>query len=913
MIPYYATRFFCCFFCCFLYVSSTAQTLLTQPVSANYNGMTTANALYDLEQKLFIRCFYPEKALNDALLSDAVFEKVPLAKILEKILLTQRLSYIVYDASNIIIASPEVLNLPITQAFLEQKASLAMPQNADFRAIGDPAAAVVATQATIKGRITDGANDKPLIGVIVRVDGLDNLGEVTDADGAFTLPIPIGTQHLSVQLTGYLPAYESLRIYGDGRLDIQLFQTTVNLNTITIRDAAQRNVRSAQMGVSELSIKQIKQLPAFLGEADVVKTLLTLPGVTTVGEGASGFNVRGGNIDQNLILQDGAAIFNPSHVLGLFSSFNPDAVRKVTLYKGQIPAQFGGRTASVLDVRLKDPNTEHWRMEGGIGLVSTKLMLEGPIVKDRTSVMLGARTTYSTWFLRQLSDIKLKNSAADFYDLTLKIYQKIGQNGSSISLSAYRSNDNFQYSDRFGYGWTTQTGALAWNHFINPKTVLNVGLIYGDNQSRFNDRTDFLPANISNGLTYAKAKINLASEPLPKHNLQTGIEAVRTWTSPEIFERDLNGILQRERVEPQGAGQEIALYANDEFELSKQLSLSVGLRQTFYQQIGKGRVYQYVANQPRIVENIIDSTVYADGATMQTYGGFEPRLSLSYTLNADASLKVSYNRLYQFVQLLSNTSAATPVDIWQVSNTFVKPQSADNFSLGYFANFQQKAWETSLEVYYKKIDNLVEYKDFAQLLRNPHIETELLNAEGRAYGAELYLKRNKGDLTGWCSYAYSRTFRRAQGSATEPSINDGAWYPANFDKPHNLNIALNWLFRKTQSLAVNFTYSTGRPLTAPIGSYNLGNTNQGVYFDYALRNTDRIGDYHRLDVSYTITRGAVRVKRYKSSLTFAVYNLYGRRNPFSIFFKRIENDLNTAFQLSVLGSALPSVSYNFQF
>ena len=890
-------------------LSLSAQNILETPISGSFRGKTTTQFLDFLEAQHDVRFYYKKNALPDIPLSIEPFLNQKMGDVLKSVLNKNGLDLVLYDNYAIVIATEAELKADISKEYLERKQSLAATDFTDAMTVGNPDIISRKEKVLVKGKVIDGGNDKVVIGAIVAVES-QKVATITDVEGNFDLELPIGVHDIEVKMPGFVSGYQHLKIFGDGTLTLKVYQRSIDLQEVVIRDAAKRNVENAATGVTELTIKQIKQLPSLMGEADVLKSLLTLPGVSNVGEGSSGYNVRGGNIDQNLILQDGAFILNPSHVLGLFSSFNPDAIKKVTLYKGHIPAQFGGRTSSVLDIKLKEGNMEKWSGFGGVGPISAKGLFEGPILKGKTSLLIGGRATYSDWVLKQIQDPNLNKSEASFYDANVKLTQKIGDKG-IVNLSFYRSFDKFRYSDQFGYGWTTTTGTLSWNQLYSDKFSSNLSFVYGDSENNFTYNDIITEGYLTNGLRYGRGKLNFTWQALKKHSLNFGGESNTYFSKPETYEQKAEGRVNLNEQVEKSKGQELAFYLNDDIEITDWLSASVGVRQTFYRNFGEETVNRYAEGLPRQAVNILDSTVFRSGETIKTYSGFEPRVSLAFILNKETSIKLSYNRLYQFVHLVSNTAAATPVDIWQLSNSFIAPQKADNFSIGLFKNFKENAWETSLELYYKTLDNLVEYKDFAKLLRNKHVETELIASKGRAYGAEIFIKRNKGALTGYFSYAYSRSLRQAEGQFEDEIINGGSWFPSNFDKPHNLNLVLNWQLRKTMALSINFVYSSGRPVTAPVSNYFLGEG--GVFLNFSDRNAYTIPDYHRMDLSYTITRSAVRSKRFKGSLTFSVYNIYFRRNAFSVFFKRDLNKPSTAYQLAVLGTALPAVTYNFQF
>lgn len=763
-------------------------------------------------------------------------------------------------------------------------------------------------KALVRGMLMNGNTDSAVANIILKFIDLDTLVK-TNRYGLFELNIPVGIHTLTIEADDFQPMQRSIKVYSDGNIIIKLFENSLMLPEVVIGGSAQQRLENAQAGQSMMTVKEIKRLPTLLGEVDVLKALLTLPGVSNTGEVGSGYNVRGGNIDQNLILQDGVFYLNPSHVLGLFSAFNPDAIKNVTLFKGNVPAQYGGRTASVLDIKLKDPDDQKWSVFGGIGPISSKLFIEGPIVKDKTSFFVGTRFTYSDWVLKLVRDPNLKSSSAGFYDLNFKLFHRLSTT-STLQFSGYQSKDDFNYAHQFGYGWRTRSYSATFTQQLKNQMLLSGALIYSQSKNDFNDQTTPVSNLLQNGLTYYKSKWNLAWQPLRNHTINAGLEAIRYIPLPQSFQSASGQDVTNESV-AQSKGDEAALYINDEFSLQSHLKLSLGFRFSAYRNIGTEKVYQYQQGLPRTAQNTIGSQVYADGETIKWYHGSEPRASIAYLLSDHSSVKMSYNRLYQYIHLISNTAAATPVDLWQMSNSFLAPQRADNFSIGFFKNLNNNEWETSVEVYYKKLADLVEYKDFAKLLRNDHLETELFPVKGKSYGAELFVKRLKNNPTGYISYTWSRSLRQSPGIFPDEVINHGNWYASNFDKPHNLNIVFDLQLRKTMFFSANFVYSTGRPQTTPISEFYLGDG--GIFLNYSQRNSIRIPDYHRLDLSYTITRGAIRKQKNKGSLTLAVYNFYARKNAFSVFYRRSPNEPLVAYKLAVLGTALPSITYNFQF
>lgn len=878
-------------------------------ISSEYTNRSLEEMLQDIEHQYPIDFYYNPQWLS-AKKYTIQFDKIPLSEVLSALLEDTGLSYIRYSTYAIIIARENELTKTFSRDYFVAKQLNADKDQTttDFLILGDSALSNPGEKVIISGTITDAVTAETLTGAVVYVEAL-NLAATADAQGVFRLSIPVGSYAAEVQLLGYETFRKNIKVLSDVPWNIRIEPEAFELEEVVVQEKADdSNIRSVQMGLTKLSPKQIEQLPAFLGEADVIKSILTLPGVSTVGEGASGFNVRGGNIDQNLIMQDEALIFNSSHVLGLFSVFNPDAIQEVTLYKGNIPAQYGGRLSSVLDVSQKDGNFETFTGKGGIGIVASRLVLEGPIIKDKTAFLIGGRSSYSDWVLNLMRNPDLQKSSAFFYDLNARISHRLN-NKSSVALSWYQSYDNFRFSDQFGYSWKTYMGSLSWKQIISSLVSSSFSAVYGNIENASYDPEGNDAFTLSNGPRYYKLKQNFFFTP-DKHNVNAGIEWIRYDARPESIEKRGDFSTVAPQMVDKDDGQELGIYINDEFELNHRISFSLGLRYSLYQQLGPSTVYTYEPGLPRRIENVMDSTVFSKGKIIQHYHGWEPRFSMKIGLSPSSSVKVSYNRLYQYIHLISNTTAAVPVDIWQVSTSYIPPQAADNFSIGYFKNFSNNTWETSVEVYYRNISSLVEYKDLPDLLLNPHIETELLTGIGKAYGGELSVVRNTGRWTGQLAYTYSRTFSKVTGKSVEETINKGEWFPSNFDKPHNMNLALNCDINSTNRLALNFTYSTGRPITAPVANYFLGST---VVPHYSERNQFRIPDYHRLDFSYTLLSKRVKRSKYKSSFTFTLYNVYGRKNAFSVFFKRDLNSTANAYKLSILGSTFPAITYNFEF
>ncbi len=773
--------------------------------------------------------------------------------------------------------------------------------------------------AVIVGQVSNARTGVGLPGATLRIWNM-NKGAVTDGKGRFLLLLPKGKYQITVQYVGMQSTQQRINLVGDGTLNFRLNEKVVNLDQVVIEsENADRNLKGVSTGVSKLAIREIKDIPTFLGEVDVIKSLQFLPGVTSVGDGASGFNVRGGRSDQNLILQNGAQMFNSSHVLGFFSVFNPDATERFTLYKGHIPAQFGGRISSVLDVKMKEGNTEQLAVSGGLGVVASRLVVETPLFDGKTTLLVGGRASYSDWILTRVKDLDVRDSKARFYDVNGNIVHRIGENN-KIALGFYRSNDFFRFSQDFGFTWDTQLINLKWTSSLSPNLLSTLTLVDGDYNSSLFDPSGADAVELENGLKYYQIKENLLITSLKNHNINAGLELVFYDGKPEISSPfNNNSSILSTRIAKE-KGREMSLFINDEYNLNDKLSISFGLRYSLFQNIGPYAVFQYDNSGQRNLNTLVDTVAYNKGDIIKQYQGISPRLSARYQWHKTSSIKLSYNRMRQYIHSLSNTTSPTPVDLWQLSNTYIPPLVADNFSIGLFKNFDENKWESSIEFYYKDINNFIEYKNFAQLLLNNHLETELLTGIGRSYGAEIFLKKLTGKLTGWLSYTYSKTEVKVIGNGPEETLNNGEWFPSNYDKTHSLSIVSKVKIGKKSSFNANFTYNTGRPISAIISTYKVGST---AVPQFSERNKYRIPDYYRFDISFTIAENIwkhrigrdLKARRYKDSFTFSIFNLLARKNAYSVFFVLPDEFYLTPqpHKLSVLGAAFPSITYNFKF
>ncbi len=698
-------------------------------------------------------------------------------------------------------------------------------------------------------------------------------------------------------------------LYADGKLDVEMEDDVIALKEVVIEAEKDVNVSGMQMGQQRVDIKTIRQVPTALGEADLLRVILTLPGVKSVGESSTGLNVRGGATDQNLILYNDAPIYNTSHLFGFFSAFNPDVIKSAELYKSGIPSRFGGRLSSVLDVQTRDGNKKKLVGSGGIGLLTGRLTLEGPLIKEKTSFIIGGRSTYSDWLLKQLPNSSFNNSRASFYDLNLHVTHDVNEKN-TLYLTGYLSKDNFRLNSDTTYQYQNQTATLKWKHIVNNKLYsVFTGSYSGYKYSVSSEKNPVNAYQLNFALSQSQVKADFNYFPSNQHAVDFGISSTYYKLSPGNFQPRGRESLILPDVVPSEQGIENAVYIGDKFDITDQLSISGGLRYSAYTYLGAKSVFQYAPGLPRTVNTITDTLTYGNNQAIQTYHGPEYRLSLRYALSRTASIKASFNRMRQYIQMLSNTTVIAPTDIWKLSDPNIKPQIGDQYALGFYRNNRTNTIETSVEVYYKTMQNLLDYRSGAVLFLNQHIETDVVNAQGKAYGIEFLVKKTTGKLNGWLSYTYARTLLRTNGLNNTEIINQGAYYPSNYDKPHDFTMIGNYKINRRFSLSLNFTYSTGRPITLPVSKYTLDGAQRLLYSE---RNQYRIPDYYRADFAMNI-EGNHKVKKLAhSSWTIAVYNLTGRRNVYSVYFKS-ENGYINGYKLSIFGQPIPSVTYNFRF
>ncbi len=761
--------------------------------------------------------------------------------------------------------------------------------------------------ATLAGYVKDIKSGEAVIGASIKVVD-SKIGIATDQFGYYSITLPRGRQTLSIRGLGMRDTRRQIMLYNNGKLNIEMQEQITSLKEVGISAEKVANVRSGELGVNRLDIKTIKQVPAVFGEADVLRVILTLPGVQSVGEATTGFNVRGGAADQNLILLNDATIYNPAHFFGFFSAFNPDIVKDVQLYKSSIPEKFGGRLSSVLDVTDREGNKKTFTGSAGIGLLTSRLNIEGPIIKDKTSFIFGGRTTYSDWLLKLLPE-DYKHSQASFYDLNLDISHQVNDKN-NLYITSYLSSDRFRLNSDTAYAYSNRNINIKWKHNFSNKfySVFTAGTDHYD-YSTSSSQNPVNAYKLGFDINQTNFKADFTYYVNPKNTIDFGLNSILYKLNPGNFEPNGSQSLVAPNTIPAERALESALYLGDKYDITPDLLVSFGLRYSLYNYLGPQTVNYYAPNLPRESVNLVDSTTYKKNQVINTYHGPEVRASVRYNLGDNSSIKAGYNTLRQYIHLLSNTTAISPTDVWKLSDPNIKPQYGDQVSLGLYHNAKANTIELSAEVYYKRLKDYLDYKSGATLVLNHHVETDVINTEGKAYGAEFLIRKTAGKLNGWMSYTYSRTFLKQDDPNAGDLINKGNYYPANFDKPHNFNFTGNYRLSHRFSVSLNATYSTGRPITLPIAKYQYAGAERVLYSD---RNQYRIPDYFRTDFSMNIEGNHKVHQRTHNSFTIGVYNLTGRQNAYSTYFTAEGGAIN-GYQLSIFARPIPFVNYNIRF
>ena len=767
---------------------------------------------------------------------------------------------------------------------------------------------------TVSGTVKEAKNGETAFGASVFLKGT-NIGSISNEYGFFSITAPKGTYTLVVSYMGFEDMSQEITLNQSQKVNFEIIEQSTQLDAVVVvaEETERASLKKPEMSVSKLNIKTVKQMPVVFGEVDIIKSLQMLPGVTKNGEGSGGFHVRGGAVDQNLVLLDEAIIYNTSHMLGFFSVFNADAIKDIKLYKGGIPARFGGRTSSVLDVRQKDGNSKNFSFTGGVGLISSRLAVEGPLFNSKGSFLIAGRSSYINLFLKAAN----KENRLGFYDLNLKTNYSLNDNN-KLYLSGYFGRDSFKFGKSFKSSYGNATGNLRWNHIFNDRLFSNLSLIYSKYDYDLeitDDEFDWI-SSINN----YNVKYDLKYYASDRFKLDFGISGIYYdfdpgQVRPTSATSPVNPlVLDRKKAFESG------LYVNAEHKITDKLAVQYGLRYSGFRRLGGQAIENYANNQPVVYNSTlgiyqrgteIGETVYKKGETIKDFGNIEPRASLAYQLNESSSVKAGYSRVAQYIHLLSNTTSVTPLDVWTTSGKYIKPQLSNQYALGYFRNFNDKKYSMEIEGYYKTTDNRIDYIDGANLIGQNTIETEILNGEARAYGLEFLIRKNEGRFTGWVSYTLAKAEQRTLGgTAGGPGINKGNWYNSSFDRTHDFSITGAYELNDKWVFGGNLVFQTGRPVTYPNGQYEY--EGQSIA-SFSERNSDRLSAYHRLDISATYKPNRKPNTRWKGEWVFGIYNAYNRKNAASVSFTQNQDlGINEATRTAIFGM-VPSVTYNFKF
>jgi hypothetical protein len=879
-------------------------------ITASFSGVPTVTVLNYLEEKGGVQFFYKEEWFA----GDSVTVRFANHKVSEAVdLMFSRKPY-TYRVLN----GDRFVLLPRAQVAMLAGQMPNYSNNGsdeEFSIVGNVAEIGKHKTASVTGKVTDGKSGEPVIGATIQIQNLQQ-GVVTNTQGDYKLLIAPGLYTLIVSSVGYETSQFNIKVISNGEFKMELFDKSVRFDDIVIYgQRLDKNVSSHQMSMVELNIHEIGQLPSVAGGRDILKGLTIMPGVKSIGEFSSGINVRGGGEDQNLYLVNSAPLFYTAHVFGLVSVINPDAVDKLTLYKGHIPASYGERVSSVIDIKTADTAPKKFTAKGGVGIYDSRLMFSVPVVKDKVFFDIGARASYSGWLLDMMKDYDLKNSKAGFYDVNSSLHLNLGK--SHLSVSGYYGSDEFRFSSYVKYQYQNKLASLNWKYLHNSNLASYVTLAYSNyNVDKDAINTATKKSRLNSQIQYSSFKYRIQYGGFQKHNIEAGISCNRYDIAPgKVAPLDTVSLVHSASIDKE-QGYEGAVFVNDEFSLSNRILINIGLRYSGYAAMGPGHVAQYLPNMPIDTVNIDGYADYGKKDIIKFYSGLEPRISMRIKLNDESSLKMSYNRNVQYLSLISYSSVSTPSDIWKLAGAYIRPLIADQFAVGFYRNLLNNTIEGSIEVYYKGLRNVIDYMDGASLEMNNHIETELTGANGRNYGFEIMIRKNTGQVDGWISYTYSRSLRKTFSSYSDKKINNNEYYPSSYDRPHDFSMIANFHLNKRIIFSGNFSYSTGRPITLPESFYDLGNDQVALYSE---KNKYRIPPYHRLDLTMTMNESLRLHKKWKGYWSFSILNVYGRKNPYTIYYKQeVPNASNNyerfnLYKLYLIGRPVPTLTYTFIF
>ena len=899
-----------------LYLSFNLAAQEKYKISSNYKDVPFTDFVSGVESILPVKFFYMDEWVKDLKIGDYP-DCTSLSCVMDNLLMETTLYYYIDRSGNVVITNNYAVK--ITATTVEKNNKFLPPTDYSSSAenqrtagntsveIGNPAEKNKPGNVIISGYITNKDTKEPVPGVTLFIQNLA-AGTISNEYGFYTLTLPRGIHLLQFSFMGMREKMVNLNLYGTGELNVDMNSVMIPLKETVVSAQKSVTLQRFEVGAEKINITSFKLLPTSMGESDIIKSVLLIPGVQSVGEGSAGFNVRGGSADQNLILLYGTPIYNSSHFFGFFSAVNSDIIKDVTLYKGGIPSRYGGRISSVLDIVSREGNRKEFAGNAGISPITTHISVEGPIIKDTLTYILTARTTYSNWIFGLIRDPALHKSRASFYDLNGKITYDLNKNN-KIDFSAYTSHDAFRFNSDTVYSYNNNIFAVKWRHFFNSRFFSSLSV--NNSSYNYDITSQYLPSEafmLSHKINSSGLKTDF-NWFLGRNEINFGLDLTRYSISPGSYLPLSNSSLVIPRTIEKERAWEGALYIDDKLLLTDFLSVNIGMRMSSFFSLGPQSVMIYNPEQSKSKSTVIDTLNFKPGEITSKYAGPEFRVSLNFRISDKNSFKINYNRTRQYIHLLSNSTSISPTDTWKLSDYYLKPQIGDQVALGFYEMLFKNNFEVSAEIYYKEIKNMVDFKGGTNLIMDENIEKDIVNVRGKAYGLELVLKKTEGKIRYSIGYTYSRTFVKSLSAFSDEIINSGKWFPANFDKPNDLVVTFNYLFSRRLSFSSNYTWSTGRPITYPIATYRVGDKLMVTYSD---RNEYRIPDYSRLDLSLRVSGNLKSHKIAHPYWTFSVYNVLGRQNVYSIYFKK-EGDMVKGYKLSVFGRAIPSVTFSFDF
>jgi len=885
-------------------------------ISTNYKDISFIDFVTGVESILPVKFYYKDDWVKDLKLGDYP-DCTTLSCIMDNVFKGTTLYYYIDDFGNVVITKNYTVRISNkttekNNKFLPPSEYNSTGENQQLSGsssveIGNPAEKNNPGNVTISGYITNKDTKEAVSGVTVFIKKL-SVGTISNEYGFYTLTLPRGIHLVQFSFIGMREKSVNLNLNGKGEMNVEMNSVLIPLKETVVSAQKSVTLKRFEIGAEKINVTSFKLSPTSMGESDIIKSVLLLPGVQSVGEGSAGFNVRGGSADQNLILLYGAPIYNSSHFFGFFSAVNSDIIKDVTLYKGGIPSRYGGRISSVLDIGSKEGNRNEFAGSAGISPITAHISLEGPIIKDTLTYILTARTTYSNWIFGMINNPEIHNSRASFYDLNGRVTYNLNKNN-KIDFSAYNSHDAFRFNSDTVYSYNNTIFALNWRHFFSSRFFSSLSV----NNSSYNYNISsqgipieaFILSHKINSTGY-KADFNWF---LGRNEINFGLDLTKYVVNPGSYlPNSDSSLVVPNRIEKEQAW-EGAFYIDDKFLLTDFLSVNVGMRMSAYYSLGPQTVLQYDPEVTKSKSSVTDTLNFKPGSIIRRYGGPEFRVSLNFRISDQSSFKVNYNRTRQYMHLLSNSTSIAPTDTWKLCDYYLKPQIGDQVAVGFYEMLFRNSFEASAELYYKQIRNMLDFKGGTDLIMDENIEKDVVNVRGKAYGLELVIKKTEGKIRYSIGYTYSRTFIQSLGTFSDEIINSGKWFPANFDRPNDLVVTFNYLFSRRLSFSTNYTYSTGRPITYPIATYDISNK---LLVTYSDRNEYRIPDYSRLDFSLRISGNLKSHRIAHPNWTFSLYNCLGKENVYSIYFKRA-GDVVQGYKLSVFGRAIPSVTFSFDF